>query len=234
MSISQNNALFALLGVTFGGNGVSTFGLPDLQGRSPVGTAAGAGLSPIVPGQMSGTESAALTIGNLPSHTHTAQVTGGLSVSGTLSIPACSTPTSGTLTATPGPTTVLGPVSAAGRAGELYTTTAANTTLAPANVQLSGPSPAYHHRSHGQQPAGCPAQSLSRPDDDHRHAGPFPVSALSHPNSGGPCTENPPSFGRGAVKRQCHSDKGASLGRWSLSRLRRDVTDRCKREKLAR
>jgi microcystin-dependent protein len=142
VSISQNNALFALLGVTFGGNGVNTFGLPDLQGRSPVGAGSGAGLSPIVQGDKSGNESVALLINNLPSHTHTAQVTGGLSVSGTLSIPACSAPTSGTLTATPGPTTVLGPVSAAGRAGELYTTTASNTTLAPANVQLSGPSPA--------------------------------------------------------------------------------------------
>lgn len=141
VSISQNQALFALLGTTYGGNGSSTFGLPDLQGRSPVGTGNGLGLSPIVAGEKSGNESATLTINNLPSHTHTAQVTGGVSVSGSVSISACSAPTAGTLTSTPGPTTVLGPISAGGRPGDLYTTTAANTTLAPTNVQLSGPSP---------------------------------------------------------------------------------------------
>lgn len=155
VSIAQNNALFALLGVTFGGNGQSTFGLPDLQGRSPVGAGNGIGLSPIVPGQKNGTESATLTIGNLPSHTHTAQVTGGVSVSGSVSIPACSAPTAGTIAATPGPTTVLGPISAGGRPGELYTTTAANTTLAPMNVQLTGPTPAIANSLTGNnQPVG--------------------------------------------------------------------------------
>jgi microcystin-dependent protein len=142
VSITQNNALFALLGVTFGGNGQTNFGLPDLQGRSPVGAGNGMGLSPIVPGDKSGNESVSLLINNMPSHTHTAQVTGGVSVSGSVSLPACSAPASGSLTATPGPTAVLGPVSAAGRPGELYTTTAANTTLAPMNVQLTGPTPA--------------------------------------------------------------------------------------------
>ena len=127
VSISQNNALFALLGVTYGGNGSSTFALPDLQGRSPVGTGSGVGLSPIVAGQKSGTESVVLNIGQMPSHTHTAQVTGGLSVSGSLAIPACSAPTAGTPTPTPATNTILGPISAAGHPGELYTTTAANT-----------------------------------------------------------------------------------------------------------
>lgn len=142
VSISQNNALFALLGTTYGGNGQTTFGLPDLQGRSPVGTGSGLGLSPISPGEKSGTESVTLTINNMPSHTHIAQVTGGVSVSGSVAIPACSAPTAGTQTATPATNTVLGPVSAAGRPGELYTTTAANTTLLPFNVQMNGPTPA--------------------------------------------------------------------------------------------
>lgn len=72
ISISQNSALFALLGTQFGGDGVTTFALPDLQGRVAVGSGNGAGLSPYVIGQKSGTESVTLTQSNLPAHTHTA------------------------------------------------------------------------------------------------------------------------------------------------------------------
>lgn len=54
MSISQNVALFSLLGTTFGGNGTSTFGLPNLQGAVPIGMGQGAGLSPFVEGQTGG------------------------------------------------------------------------------------------------------------------------------------------------------------------------------------
>jgi microcystin-dependent protein len=142
MSIAQNNALFALLGTTYGGNGTTTFQLPDLQGRSPVGTGSGLGLSLIEPGEVGGTESIVLTTGQMPAHTHVAQGTGGVSVSGNISVPACSAPSSGTATPTPGTNAVLGTVSAGGRPGDLYTTTAANTTLLPFNVQLNGPAPA--------------------------------------------------------------------------------------------
>jgi len=137
MAISQNQALFALLGTTYGGNGTSTFALPDLQGRSPVGVGNGLGLSPIVLGEKAGTENATLTINQLPNHTHT---TGGgsVTVTGSVSVPACSSPTSGTLSGTPGPTTVLSTNVAGGRPGELYTTTAANTNLLPFNVQSTG------------------------------------------------------------------------------------------------
>ena len=70
LSISQNTALFALLGTTYGGNGVNTFGLPDLQGRIPVGMGNGIGLSPYVIGQTGGTESVTLTISQIPAHNH--------------------------------------------------------------------------------------------------------------------------------------------------------------------
>lgn len=142
MSISQNSALFSLLGTTYGGNGVSTFALPDLQGRSPVGTGNGLGLSPIVAGEKDGTETVTLTSNQMPIHTHTAQGNGNVSVSGSVAIPASSTPASGTLSGTPGTTTVLGPITAGGRAGDLYTTSAANTTLLPFNVQSTGTLPA--------------------------------------------------------------------------------------------
>jgi microcystin-dependent protein len=142
LSISQNSALFSLLGTSFGGNGVSNFQLPDLQGRSPVGTGQGIGLSPVNIGQSSGTENATLTINNLPAHTHTAAVTGGVSVSGAVAVPATTTASTTDESAVPGTNKVLGPVSAAGRNGLLYSTDPANTTLAPFNVSMTGPSPA--------------------------------------------------------------------------------------------
>jgi microcystin-dependent protein len=139
MGIAQNQALFSLLGVSFGGNGTTTFNLPDLRGRSPVGTGAGPGLTPIEIGQISGTENVSLTINNLPAHTHTATVSGGNTASGAVTIPA--TTTAATEGAVPGPTTVLGPNSAGGRPASLYSTSAANTTLAPFNVTLQGSAP---------------------------------------------------------------------------------------------
>ena len=141
MSISQNTALFSLLGTNYGGNGVNTFALPDLQGRSPVGTGSGSGLSPIALGEKAGTETVTLTSNQMPMHTHTAQSNGNLSVSGSAAIPACSSPTSGTSSGTPGATTVLGTMTAGGRAGDLYTTSTANTTLLPYNVQSTGTPP---------------------------------------------------------------------------------------------
>jgi len=72
LPISQYTALFSLLGTTYGGNGTSTFALPDLRSRVPVhaGQGAGPGLSPYLLGQASGTEHNSLTTGNLPAHTH--------------------------------------------------------------------------------------------------------------------------------------------------------------------
>jgi microcystin-dependent protein len=70
LAISQYAALFALLGTTFGGNGTSTFQLPDLQGRVPLGFGNGAGLEPFVLGQKSGVASLSILTQNLPTHTH--------------------------------------------------------------------------------------------------------------------------------------------------------------------
>jgi microcystin-dependent protein len=70
LSIAQNTALFSILGTTFGGNGQTTFALPDLRGRSAVGVGQGPGLSNIQLGEMAGTETVTLTIANMPSHNH--------------------------------------------------------------------------------------------------------------------------------------------------------------------
>lgn len=75
VGISQNTALFSLLGTVYGGNGQSTFGLPDLRGRSTIGQGQGPGLSPYDVGQMSGTESTTLTLNNMPIHNHLAEAT---------------------------------------------------------------------------------------------------------------------------------------------------------------
>jgi microcystin-dependent protein len=75
LAISQNAALFSLLGTTYGGNGVQTFALPNLQGRVPIHWGQGPGLSNYVIGQQAGTESATLLQTNLPSHTHTLSAT---------------------------------------------------------------------------------------------------------------------------------------------------------------
>lgn len=70
LSISQNTALFSILGTTYGGNGQTTFALPDLQGRVPVHQGQGPGLSPYVLGQKSGVEGVSLNANQMPSHTH--------------------------------------------------------------------------------------------------------------------------------------------------------------------
>lgn len=74
MSIAQNQALFSLLGTTYGGNGQTTFALPNLEGRVPVGTGAGSGLSPYELGQMGGKETTRLIVENLPAHSHGAKL----------------------------------------------------------------------------------------------------------------------------------------------------------------
>ncbi len=75
LSINQNQALFSILGTTYGGDGRTTFALPDLRGRTPIGQGHGPGLSNRPLGQRSGTEYNILTANQLPSHSHTADIT---------------------------------------------------------------------------------------------------------------------------------------------------------------
>ncbi|MGI4867603.1 MAG: phage tail protein [Janthinobacterium lividum] len=70
LPINSNQALFSLLGTTYGGNGVTTFALPDLRGRAILGVGQGPGTSNYVQGQVGGTETVALTQAQLPAHTH--------------------------------------------------------------------------------------------------------------------------------------------------------------------
>ncbi|MDE2463523.1 MAG: tail fiber protein, partial [Alphaproteobacteria bacterium] len=90
LSVSNNDALFALLGTTYGGDGASTFGLPDLRGRVALSMGQGPGLQNYTAGQKAGSEMVTLTIPNIPAHSHTLNAA-----------PANAT------TATAGPTVVL-------------------------------------------------------------------------------------------------------------------------------
>lgn len=83
--IQQNTALFSILGTNYGGNGQTTFGLPNLQGRVGIGVGQGTGLSPYVQGQIGGSTSVTLTTAELPAHSHTFNTT---SVAGTVSTSA--------------------------------------------------------------------------------------------------------------------------------------------------
>ncbi len=71
LSIAQNSALFSLLGTTYGGNGQTTFALPDLRGRVPLHWGQGPGLSPYAQGQQGGSPSVTLLTTQLPAHNHT-------------------------------------------------------------------------------------------------------------------------------------------------------------------
>ncbi len=86
LSIAQWTAVFALVGTTYGGNGQTTFGLPDFRGRVAVGTGQGPGLSSIQLGQMSGSETVTLLTSQIPAHNHIA--TAGTGGSGTATLNA--------------------------------------------------------------------------------------------------------------------------------------------------
>ena len=76
MPLSQNTALFALLGTTYGGDGKSTFALPDLQGNSAMHPGQGQGLSQRFLGEMGGSETVTLLESEMPAHQHTANALG--------------------------------------------------------------------------------------------------------------------------------------------------------------
>ncbi len=73
--ISENPALFSLLGITYGGNGTTTFTLPDLRGRVAMGAGNGSGLSARTLGEAGGSESTVLTVSQLPGHSHSLNAT---------------------------------------------------------------------------------------------------------------------------------------------------------------
>lgn len=86
MPISQNTALFALLGTTYGGDGKSTFALPDLEGNSPMHPGQGQGLSQRFLGEMGGAETVTLLQSEMPAHNHVANAVGVVSTTAAPSV----------------------------------------------------------------------------------------------------------------------------------------------------
>jgi microcystin-dependent protein len=124
LAISQNEALFSLLGTTYGGDGQVTFALPDLRGRSAVSFGQGPGLSPYYLGQPGGEEQVTLLLIQMPSHTH--------SVSATSSLGSVASPTGNAW-------------AAQGRAAVF--SASANTTMSATSTTLAGGSQAHENRS---------------------------------------------------------------------------------------
>jgi microcystin-dependent protein len=83
VGIFDNEVLFQLIGTTYGGDGQTTFALPDLRGRMPMHQGQGPGLSPRVIAELAGTESVTITSPQLPLHSHTVQVSSNTGTTGT-------------------------------------------------------------------------------------------------------------------------------------------------------
>jgi microcystin-dependent protein len=155
LPISQNTALFALLGTTYGGNGQTTFGLPDLRGRVIAGSqGAGPGISPIAPGEMSGANNVTVTangqasftlsVANLPAHTHAATTalqantgTTGVSTSATAGAVLSSSPTGPTAAAIylPSTTPPTNPFALGGLTATIGNTGNGQAVVAPVATQ---------------------------------------------------------------------------------------------------
>lgn len=87
LSIAQNQALFSLLGTVYGGDGVTTFALPDLRGRVPVGQGNSRTVTPVVLGEVAGTTAVTLLASNVPQHTHAVLAVSAINANGTQPTP---------------------------------------------------------------------------------------------------------------------------------------------------
>jgi microcystin-dependent protein len=125
LAISSNTALFSLLGTTYGGNGQTTFALPDLRGRTAIGMGQGSGLSSRQLGEVAGTEVVTLTSNQMPLHTH---LIGATTAAGSTAVP-----TNAILAA--GPKTGSGPNATS---LNTYANGTPNTTLGTNSVGVAG------------------------------------------------------------------------------------------------
>jgi microcystin-dependent protein len=127
LPISEYSALFNLIGTTYGGNGQTTFALPNLQGQGVINQGQGSGLSAYVIGQQGGSEQISLTGSQVGSHSHALMA---------------SSQTGSTIT--PGTTVAL--AQNAQPAVNAYSTAAPNTSLAPSSIGLTGGGQPHENR----------------------------------------------------------------------------------------
>lgn len=102
LPIAQNTALFSLLGTTYGGDGRTNFGLPDLRGRFPMGAGQGPGLSPRELGEQVGAETVTLTTAQIPVHNHGLRGTSSATTSNPSGAALANVATNGLVYRTPG------------------------------------------------------------------------------------------------------------------------------------
>lgn len=133
LSIAQNSALFSILGTTYGGNGQTTFALPNLQGRVPMHWGAGPGLTPRTLGETSGTEHVTLLASQMPAHTHALAANSG----------------QGDTFSPEGAVSAVG-VDASQQPLHIYSTST-NTTMAPQSIAIAGGSQPHDN----MQPFQC-------------------------------------------------------------------------------
>ncbi len=120
LAIQQNTALFSLLGTTYGGDGIRTFALPNLQSRVPIHMGQGAGLSPYTIGEMTGVETVTLLANQMPQHNHLINAT---NAAGGVQTPANNFLAAGT---------------ASGRPADIYSAGPSQGTLSPNAVTNAG------------------------------------------------------------------------------------------------
>ncbi|WP_084977797.1 phage tail protein [Plesiomonas shigelloides] len=144
--ISQYQALYALVGNTWGGSpGQGSFGLPDLRSRVVVGTGQGAGLSNVALAQTFGAENVTLSTLNVAPHTHTTTISPNSSLTGTASVAipvvtgtaTTNIPSNTVSLAGTSPSFDLSPIGGADSPANIYSNAPANTTLKPFNVPFS-------------------------------------------------------------------------------------------------
>lgn len=130
---SQHPELFAMIGTTFGGDGTTSFAVPDLQGRIPLGQGSGNGLSPYTIGQSGGDETIQLTEEQLPAHSHTGTIDSGATAN--VAIPTSNNTGS---TNSPNGNYLANPEDVNSDSVNLYSTQSDTTTLSPFTAPVSG------------------------------------------------------------------------------------------------
>lgn len=124
LSIAQNTALFSLLGTTFGGNGQTTFALPDLRGRVPLGPGQGPGLPSFDLGEVAGEPTHTLIVTEMPAHNHTTRAS---NVAGNSTSPSGNN------------------LAVSSTRDAVYTSTAPNASMAAGNVGATGGSQPHNN-----------------------------------------------------------------------------------------
>ncbi len=129
LPISQNTALFSLLGTTYGGDGVTTFALPDLRGRVPISSGQGPGMQNYALGQSGGAETTTLSATQMPAHSHAVNTVSGAG--------STSNPANQYLADSPGGTVTSG----------LYSSSTPNSKLNAAAIGMAGSGQPFDNRS---------------------------------------------------------------------------------------